>query len=97
MASDRMRALVDDLAKSRDRELARLRAGNGAPAPADNPLGLRFAKGARVLDLALGLQAAVTRGERDPLTGAGRYAIRLDDGRLVYRLDSELEPAPTTA
>ena len=94
MASDRMRALLDNLAKSKDQELARLRAGNATPAATDNPLGLRFAHGARVLDVSTGVAGVVTREWRESATGGEHYFVRLDDGRLLPRASSELEPHP---
>jgi hypothetical protein len=97
MASERMRALLDDLGKVGGERLEQLRAAGAVTSPADNPLGLRFANGARVVDLATGTKANVIRGMRDSETGGARYSIRLDDARLVFRVDSELEPDPAPA
>lgn len=94
MVTDRVRAVLDDLTSAKDQELERLRASPRSPASTPNPLGLRFAIGARVLDIATGLGGVVTRTLAAAETGRGYYSVRLDDGRLVFRVDSELEPHP---
>jgi len=97
MATDRVRALLDDLGTVKGQALERLRTNAAAPAAALNPLGLRFVSGARVLDLVSGQRGEVTYGERHARTGEELYSVALGDARNVFRRREELEPDPTTA
>lgn len=92
MASDRTRALLDSLGPVKT--LAHTPAAPGADAgrSSDNPLGLRFRAGARVLDLATGRRGLVRSGYHDQQLRQETYHVALDDGRLVTRGRDELEP-----
>lgn len=94
---DRMRALLDDLGTVSAKERARLSAASSAPASRDNPLGLRFSNGARVIDLVTGLKGIVTSGARDAQTREELFRVQLADARAVYRLATEIEPDPSPA
>jgi len=91
---DRMRALLDSLGSVSEQERARLRASSSAPTTATNPLGLRFAIGAAVVDLVTGRRGVVKTGARQGTPPEELYRVVLSDARDVYRLDKELELAP---
>lgn len=94
MASDRLRALLDDLGTVKGKRLEELRAGSAAPAAADNPLGLRFANGARVIDLVTGSRGRVQVGSRDAGTNAAVFRVQLADASVQWRGAEQLEPDP---
>lgn len=97
MASENLKALTDQLGTMNEQERQQLRAAGTAVTSAPSPNALRFPNDARVIDVATGLRAIVTRGDRDPVLNTGRYAVRLADGRLVFRGDAELEADPSPA
>lgn len=97
MATDRVRALLDDIGKVSGRRLEQLRAGSAAPAAADNPLGLRFATGARVIDLVTGDRGLVQMGHRDGSTNAEIFRVQLTNASVQWRSREQLEPDPTPA
>jgi hypothetical protein len=94
MPSERLRVLLDSLGPVSDTERARLNAPAAGRSSADNPLGLRHLRGARVVDLVSGMTAVVQYGDRDPQTNVERYRVQLADASVQYRTRDQLEPAP---
>jgi hypothetical protein len=92
MASTRLMESIDRLQRMTEQERRTLGTAAAGVTSASNPLGLRFAAGARVIDLTTGQHGTVTRGARDEATGYERFSVRLADARLVFRTDRELEP-----
>jgi len=97
MAADRLRAILDNLGAAESKELERLRASGSAPAAVDNPLGLRFATGARVIDLVTGLRGVVHSGSRIASTNAELFRIQLVDASTQWRTPAQLEADPSPA
>lgn len=94
MATDRTRALLDSLGTMQQRDLERLKNASASPAAADNPLGLRYAVGARVLDLITGKIVTVQHGARDQQTNEELYRVQLPDASIHYRGKDQLAAAP---
>lgn len=100
MTTENDRTLIDRLGKVSDARLAQLRGqASGALSPG-GAVALKFKAGDRVVDLATGKRGEVQAAE--PRAGAkgGLYAVRLEDGRGVFRgedelaLDQAVAPAP---
>jgi hypothetical protein len=87
-----LQTVLDELWKMRAAERTGL--GNAAlgAVQSRSPIGLRFAPGARVVDLTSGLRGLVQYGDRDPHTSYERFRVQLVDARIVYRSERELEP-----
>lgn len=97
MSGDRTRAILDSLGTV-TRQASAPAAPAGAAGPSsDNPLGLRFLAGARVLDLATGQRGVVETGHRISSEGDGVFHVRFADGSHRWRGAGELEPDPTPA
>jgi len=94
MPSTRTRELIDRLGTMSAEERHRLTTAARGASSAPNPLALRFPPQARVLDLTTGVLGVVRVGDRDRETNTQRFRVQLDDARIVYRTDRELEPAP---
>lgn len=91
------RELIDRLGRMTTEERAEINRAGRIGAAMGNPLGLKFAEGARVLDVATGLRGTVRVPRLAPKGSGGLYNVVLDDGRLVYRVDTELEADSTPA
>jgi hypothetical protein len=94
MGSERVRALLDDLKHGIARAPLLSQANSAAPSPADNPLGLAFAIGARVLDLITGERGFVQWSGRDASTNVELFRVQLADASIHWRTKEQLEPMP---
>lgn len=90
---------IDRLRRQRDTDTEQLRLSGAPSISAEERIGLRYRPGDRVIDLATGRRGAVVSGRPSPATSAHVYDVRLADGNLVIRLETELGPdqIPTPA
>jgi hypothetical protein len=88
-----MRELIDRIKKSGATPSTPGQA-SGGDTSARNPLGLMFAPGARVIDLATGGRAQVQSGSRDAANNEQVFRVLFDDGRIGYRHAGEIERDP---
>ena len=93
---DGMRELIDRVKKAGPQSLTTA-APSADATSAPNPLGLLFAPGTRVIDMATGARAQVQSGQRDPANNEQVFRVLFDDGRIGYRHAGEIErdPRPT--
>ena len=97
MASDRVRALLDDLKSGRPTTPVLATVKGAGAVSADNPLGLKFSIGARVLDLVTGARGAVQWSGRDASINQELFRVQFTDASIQWRTKEQLEPDPTPA
>jgi len=97
MGSERVRALLDDLRNGVARAPLLSRAGSSSAPTADNPLGLKFAIGARVIDLVTGERGVVQWSGRDASTNEELFRVHFPDASVHWKSKDQLELDPTSA
>lgn len=97
MSTDRGRALLDSLGQVTQQTRDTLAASSRADTSGARLLGLRFAAGARVVDVVTGRRGVVVHGRRSGELEAELFFVRYAEGGLVARGSAELELDPEPA